>query len=323
MIGNNESTVIRTMRIKTTASDRLAIQQKMERVLQATSLRPIGLPRDAIFIVRYIATRQAGTADWLQTVSARLDQLAREAVRPIDGSVPANAQAVIFLDRSELLACLAADWCSGEVVMHWWWQTLLSHIEVADVVIKVWLQSPECIPMALQWLEVKHLSVPFMRRLSDKGAYQMMGKLVQTYGLYELLPFINQDATSHSMGKLSVEKSIRIKVSDEALNSGSQAYAPWQRWILDSSADWLLAAKSVRPKVIDEASNSGSRVYAPWQRWIQDSSADRLSSHRQLLLGVGLMLQHAPSIVRTASFARQVKDWQSSVEYFQFNETLF
>ena len=286
MIGITESTVIRKVRIRTTASDRLAAQQKLERALRATSLRPASLPRDAIFIVQHITTRPVGTAGWVQAVRARLDQLVREAVRPINDTVPANAQAVIFLDRSELLACLAADWCSGEVVMHWWWQILLSHIEVADVVIKVWLQSPECIPMALQWLEVKHSSVPFVWKLSDKGAHQMMDKLVQTYGLYELLPFINQDTTNHPVGKLSAEK-------------------------------------SVRTKLIDEISNSGSRVYAPWQRWIQDSSADRLSSDRQLLLGVGLMLQHAPSIVRTASFARQVKDWQSSVNYFQFNETVF
>ncbi|HEU0295570.1 MAG TPA: hypothetical protein VFR47_22715 [Anaerolineales bacterium] len=188
------------------------------------------------------------------------------------------------MDRSELLACLAADWCSGAVVTRWWWQTLFNRVEVADAVIKVWLEAPEHIPMALQWLEAKHLSVPFMQKLSDDSSYNLIAILVRTFGLHELLPLITEDVTSHSAQTVSTEK------------------------------------ERTGTNMVEDASNSSVRVHPPWQRWIQDNSADRLSSHRQLLLGVGLMLQRAPIIVRTASFARQVKDWQFSFDHFRSGE---
>lgn len=72
--------------------------------------------------------------------------------------------------------------------------------------------------------------------------------------------------------------------------------------------------------MVENAPNSSVKVHPPWQRWTQDNSSDRLSSNRQLLLGVGLMLQRAPLIVHTASFASKVKDWQFSVDYFRSGE---
>jgi hypothetical protein len=157
-------------------------------------------------------------------------------------------------------------------------------MEVADVVIKVWLESPEHIPMALQCLETKHLSVPFMQKLSDDSSYNLITILVQTFGLHELLPLIHEDVTRHSAQTVSTGK------------------------------------ERTGTNVVEDAPNSSVRVHPPWQRWIQDNSADRLSSNRQLLLGVGLMLQRAPLIVRTASFARQVKDWQFSFDHFRSGE---
>ena len=68
----SDSTVIRTLRIKTALPDRLAARLQTERALQASSLRPIGLPRDAILIVRQIKSRHAGSAGWEQAVNAQL-----------------------------------------------------------------------------------------------------------------------------------------------------------------------------------------------------------------------------------------------------------
>ena len=50
----------------------------------------------------------------------------------------------------------------------------------------------------------------------------------------------------------------------------------------------------------------------PWQPWIQ-THLEHLSPDRQVLLGVGLMLHAAPSIVRTASFAAEVKAWHTAI----------
>ncbi len=58
-------------------------------------------------------------------LQSALNELARDAARPARGAVPAQAAAVVFADRAELLACLACDWCAGRAAERWWWRDLL------------------------------------------------------------------------------------------------------------------------------------------------------------------------------------------------------
>ena len=283
-----EKSVITHLRVRGNWRDALTTQLITERVLNSVSFQPTGLPSSSILCIRSLrdpkpsslrlqADNLRPSTEWESAVSARIDQLAREAARPIDGAVPASAQAVIFKDRTEFLACLAADWCVGNLIVGWWWQSFLQGRDIDRAVIEAWMEAPEHIPMALHWLEVKRLAVSLMQKLSDDGSHKMMSILVQTYGLYEMLPLINQGATGNS-------------------------------------ARLRLAPNSKEIKAVADA---------PWRPWVQGNSVDQLSFDRQLLLGVGLMLHRAPSIVRTASFAKQVQDWQTSVDHFQRDVPMF
>jgi hypothetical protein len=274
-------TYIRKIRLVGQVPDRLAIQWRIGSVLALTVLHPASLPPSAILCIRSLHDPRPGSlqlcrsdtrpsSEWERAVTASIEQLAREAVRPIDGTVPPNAAAVIFRDRSEFLACLAADWCAGDLLTHWWWQSFLSQGEITQAVIKAWLEAPEHIPMALQGLERKRLTVSFMQKLGEDHSHEMTNKLIRTYGLHQLLPLIERHTSLIAQGK-----------------SIHQTPMP-----------------------------------PPWQAWIQDSNIEQLSPNLQLLLGVGLMLHRAPSTVRTASFARKVKDWQIFVNYFSLSESL-
>ena len=290
-------TTLRNVLVHSSRGEPLAARLTLSRLLAAADFRPAGLPSAATFVVRRLRDPLPGKLRldreaispppaWTRAIRETLDLLASRANRPIEGAVPVNAEAVIFRDRSELLACLAADWCSGDLVSHWWWQALLRRGDISHAVTATWLESPEYIPMALQWLEVKRVAVLFMQKLSEDNTHQMISLLVQTYGLHKLLPLIGQGVTSHSAQIQSAEKNGRGRGGDEP-------------------------------------SGSGEQVPPPWQPWIQNSSIDQLSSSCQLLLGLGLMLHRAPSIVRRASFARQVADWQISAEYFRSGEPAF
>src|SRR6188508_2477464 len=125
MLWPDQKTVIQRLRIKSAGLDPLATQLRMARALNTVSLQPAGLPPSAILCIHSLRDPQPGTLrleqtdlrpspEWEGAVRAQIEQLAREAARPIDGAVPASAQAVVFRDRSELLACLAADWCADE-----------------------------------------------------------------------------------------------------------------------------------------------------------------------------------------------------------------
>ena len=65
------------------------------------------------------------------------------------GPIPANAEAVIFADQAELLACLASDWCEGSITTHWWWQSLFKGADIANTILPAWLESPEYTPAVL------------------------------------------------------------------------------------------------------------------------------------------------------------------------------
>ena len=173
MSESSKSTLIRNVRIRTGASDWLAKRQEIERTLQASALHPIELPDDAILAVRQVTIRQTSQSQWHEAVSMKLSHLVREAARPINDSVPANAQAVIFRDRSEMLACLAADWCAGEVAMHWWWKSLLRSGDVDRAVIDAWLESPHEIPAAFQKLRARSASAQHTN--STQKGYRLLG----------------------------------------------------------------------------------------------------------------------------------------------------
>lgn len=58
---------------------------------------------------------------------------------------------------------------------------------------------------------------------------------------------------------------------------------------------------------------AASSLRAPWQRWVPESEAAGLGAAQQLFLGVALMVQRAPAVVRTSSFASDVDSWQREI----------
>src|SRR5207247_449368 len=49
---------------------------------------------------------------------------------------------------------------------------------------------------------------------------------------------------------------------------------------------------------------------APWQLWVPESTDHGLRLEQQCVLGIGLMLQRAPTTLRAPSFASAVWQWQ-------------
>lgn len=206
-----EQTEVTRVRIKTSQLDPLTAQRQVASALNSLSLHPAGLPASAILCIRTLPDPKPGllrlpandmraTQTWGQAVNHSIDQLARQAARPILGAVPAKVEAVLFADRSELLTCLALDWCAGEVNTRWWWQSLLRQREATRAVIEAWLRTPEHIPAALHQLAVKHQAARFAQKLTEAEARELALAVTRTFGLRELHSLI-QDASgpSHSL----------------------------------------------------------------------------------------------------------------------------
>ena len=93
------------------------------RALDAIERMPTGtgLPARAILVVRHIQATVGG--DPPRVGGYDLSAVARAAARPAAAPPPVGAEAVVFADEVEMLACLVDDMHTGRA-LRWWWQSL-------------------------------------------------------------------------------------------------------------------------------------------------------------------------------------------------------
>lgn len=259
----SNKTYIRKFRVNSNERDVLSLRLRVDRVLGGADLQPTGLPRSAVVCIRHLRVSGDGRFDlgdtrsaaaWRASVARSVEQMVMRAARPALAAVPLDASAVVFLDRAELLACIASDWCDGLLLSRWWWKDLLPNDFVAKVVKDLWKATPEYVPAALAHLAKKAKAAAFVQSWSHTESLGLLQGVIKSFALQELEPVVAfvQDANG---GELPI------------------------------------------------------RSTSPWQPWVPESEASGLEFGQQLLLSICLLLQRAPAIVRTADFAREVRNW--------------
>jgi hypothetical protein len=113
------------------------------------------MPARAVLIVRHLddpLPRVLGTTAspaWEGAARSALSARLRRAARPSAEPVPAGAIAVLFEDRPQLLAALAADWVTGSLANHWWWREFVRSRTAAEAVIHSWMRDTQAAPASL------------------------------------------------------------------------------------------------------------------------------------------------------------------------------
>lgn len=144
------------------------VRQQVHRWLQAQTPSRLGLPADAIVLLRSVrAPWSALRADsQVDVLGPRL----RHAVRPATGApMGAGCDAVWFADEAELLACLAHDGLQGQVAHRWWWQTWLGHRPGSEAALQVWLKSARVAPAAMARLNAMGQGLAWARHIGSGG----------------------------------------------------------------------------------------------------------------------------------------------------------
>ena len=284
-------TVVCRLRVAGGGDDPTLARLRLSSLLNRASLQSNQVSPSAIVFIRQfrdplpgvLRLDQAGghlPAVWNQAVRDELDRLTREAARPALGMVSVGANAVVFLDRAEFLACLAADWCGGLVASRWWWQSLLRQGDVSRIVKQLWIEKPEYVPAALQHLANRTSVVDFVGALNDAMVRDLTRRVARTFALHALIPVL----------ELSLEEVLASPTSERA-------------------ADLPLPVPSARREI--ESTQLPPR--APWRRWVPESEEVRLRPEQQRFLGIALMIQRQPARVRTLTFAREVELWEEQV----------
>lgn len=281
-------TVISRLRLHGTPADPLAARLRLASALSAAELEPAGLPTTAIVVIRKLRDPQPGRLrlkqpgqppplDWQQAVGQRVDALARCAARPAHGFVPDSVDAVLFMDRSELLACLAHDWCCDAIATRWWWRSLLRDPDAARAVLGEWLQGVEYAPQALRLLADSRHATAFVRRLEPAPANALLAGMLDRFGLTELRAPI-------------------VEVARRGANRAAER--EWHEPPVDDLAPTAVVSRSSPAD--------------PFETWVPEARGSGLVREQRLVLGIGLLLQRAPAVVRSQEFAQRVARWAAA-----------
>lgn len=287
-------TVVNRLRLNAATSDAALARLRLASLLQDAPLHPVGLSPAAIVFIRRLYDPLPGALRldqsgghlperWDQAARESLEKLVSGAARPALGAVSTSANAVVFLDRSELLACLATDWCQGSVTTRWWWLSLLRQASASQIVKELWRKTPEYVPAALQQLAKANSATTFVSSFSDAEARSLLHDVARSFGLY-------------------------------AITSALDSFAgPAPQSFVENDATSTARGISKKGGETEAQPEAVSSLDAPWAHCVPETIAAELRPEQQSFLGISLMLQRAPTRVRAADFARAVEDWRRRI----------
>jgi hypothetical protein len=190
------TTTLARVRVVGGGLDPLSARQRLEGVLAGVELRPPGLAPAALLFVRRVAglpqesmTLEPGCLrpprQWESAFVGALEQALHDAAHPAQGAVPAAVGAVVFADRSELLACLARDALDGTAAMRWWWHRVLARAGMLEGTIRLWRDDPRHVPAALELLAAWSLAPAFVAALPGDAVGDLTAGVVREFALPE------------------------------------------------------------------------------------------------------------------------------------------
>ncbi len=276
-----DRTIVSRLRIRRSSVDPTLARLRAATLLSSAALTPSGLSPAAILIVRQLKDPMPGKLglrsaairlpyEWEEAVRSQMAALTQRALRPIRDAVSETAEAVLFADHGELLACLARDWLHGSVG-RWWWQALFPDRALAAAVVRAWLERADCIPAAMAHLAASGDELAFVLRLEDEVRRTLLQSVLQVHGLRDL----------------------------------QSALGPVVR--SDNHASDRTALFEAVPQHRTDLRRSQERAKAPWSA--QSGSQPGLGVVVEAFVGVCLALSKAPQRVRSRDFADQARRW--------------
>ena len=195
----DDRAIVGRLRLRSTGPvDPSSTRIRLEAALDEVDLGASGLPPTALLCIRSVRDPLPGELSldwtarlpsaWKQAFTGQIQRAARYAARPIEGSVPSSAEAVLFRDRGELLACLALDWLNGEVGARWWWRHLVRANATVRIAPAQWLADAPYVPAAARALAERDALVAFAAALEREEAQLLVESLYEAFGLETVTP---------------------------------------------------------------------------------------------------------------------------------------
>jgi hypothetical protein len=283
-------TTIGRLRVRAAARDAAAVRMRSEALLRDADLQPSSLPPHAILCIRSFAdplpgaldldSRKAPSARWHEAARSSLDATALRAVRPAREAVPAAAEAVVFMDRAELLACAARDALRGALALGWWWRHLFDVHDGIAAVARELARQPRYVPAVIEQLvQRRDEIVAFARAIAQSESIRIVEAVLRENELHELAYAI---VTALTTPRAALFASTPLPTPT---TTRSRAESP-------------PALARVAPEAIDQT----------------------LPIDQRLLIALPLMLRRAPAVIRAAPFQAALIQWVESAKAPTANE---
>ncbi|HEX3186624.1 MAG TPA: hypothetical protein VHQ94_17650 [Pyrinomonadaceae bacterium] len=271
--------------------DALRTRLRISHLLQGGDYSPPGFPPHAILIVRHLAVARPIPLSFRldsnceSEIRDALTRLYRKAVRPVAGRIPASADAVLFTDVAEWLACLGVAIVDRHVEAAWYWRTCLRGHAVSSpsTLVAACVSEPRFVPAAFVRLVQCERLGDVLKLFSPREANTIFHALAGEWQLPQLdLP------ARPAFGPAEYPQR---SASSQLPRTHGQATAE--------------IARNHNEGVVESGMNP------LWQAWVSLSEklCAALPVETQRLLASAAALFHAPAMARSANFAREVNQW--------------
>jgi len=273
------------------SDDSLAIKLRVSHLVGSVDFEPAGMAPAATLIVRHMrdpipralwsdAQAVMPSRQWEHAARLRMSEIARTAVRPSYGAIPSAANAVLFADEAELLACFTRDLLSGAAYSRWWWRALLRTLPGSAIanLMEAWRRNIKFVPAALTLLASTGEAVPVLRSISSGDAWTILADIACAFDL----EFV------------------------------SRAEQPWEVSLAKQGVTEGAASEEQIADVIADVDHGWSLPYSatPWRELLPDSEVpEEIGPERSALLAVALLLGRKPRTVRTREFCGSFVSW--------------
>jgi len=282
------------VRLRGAGVDAPVARLRLSSLLASASLQPPAMPPSAVLVVRSMADPLPGRLvadlkpaaiarpEWEHAAQDRLGELYARAARPAWGAVPDAAEAVLFADYGELLACLAIDLDSA-AGLAWWWQSLRKRfpLRLPGSWTRIWEEHPEYVPSALEHLAARHQTAAVLERIAPLHAWRLLLAVAHMFHL--------PGSTIPQSPAAALHPAMETPP------------APASRGDPEPAPEPGMAARNAGPR---------DRPRPPWEPYVpRDETPPAFGVERRALLGVGLLLQRAPQVAFTVRFSLAFHSW--------------
>ena len=309
-----ESTTLEHVRLKHSPVEALVARQRLSYLLSSVEFQPPSMPPAALLIVRSMLDPLPGriakkleagaiaNGEWQQAARSQLTDFYRSAARPATNIVTPSAEAVVFADWGELLACYARDVVRGNTKA-WWWRSVARRfsLRITASVADVWHDYPRYVPAALQLLSERGEAAGIVEHIPSPQAWRLLLSILRDSGLFRLASLVSECLQAQTA-------SAQFEDGLSALTSSRQQAQP-----IGSVGPGLRTRHSEQlSQGVDvwQAGPDESGTAPPWEPYVPaDAAGTGLGTAQRTLLGISLLLRRNLRHACSVTFSLQLKSW--------------